>query len=49
MYKNCLRIAIHTRIDQKVDNPENVVPKIRDAVGAHSAQTTIVVPDTVCM
>ncbi len=45
----CLRITVRTRTGQTVDDLENAVPAIRDAVGAHSARSTVDSPGTVCM
>lgn len=44
-----LRMNVRTRTGQTVDDLENSVPAIRDAVGAHSARSTAVAPGTVRM
>jgi hypothetical protein len=44
MFGDCLRMTIRTRTGQTVDDLENAVPAIRDAVGAHSARSTVVAP-----
>jgi S-DNA-T family DNA segregation ATPase FtsK/SpoIIIE len=49
MFGDCLRMTIRTRTGQTVDDLENAVPAIRDAVGAHSARSTVVAPATVRM
>ncbi|CQD21020.1 DNA segregation ATPase FtsK/SpoIIIE-like protein [Mycobacterium lentiflavum] len=46
---DCLRVSIRTRTGQTVDDLENSVPAIRDALGAHSARSTVVAPGTVRM
>ena len=46
---NCLRLTVRTRTGQTVDDLENAVPAIRDAVGAHSARSVVVAPGTVRM
>jgi DNA segregation ATPase FtsK/SpoIIIE, S-DNA-T family len=46
---HCLRMTVRTRAGQTVDDLENAVPAIRDAVGAHSARSTVVAPGTVRM
>lgn len=45
----CLRMTVRTRTGQTVDDLENAVPAIRDAVGAHSARSTVTAPGTVRM
>ena len=49
MSGDCLRITVRTRTGQTVDDLENSAPAIRDAVGAHSARSTVVAPGTVRM
>jgi S-DNA-T family DNA segregation ATPase FtsK/SpoIIIE len=49
MFGDCLRMTIRTRTGQTVDDLENAVSAIRDAVGAHSARSTVVAPATVRM
>ncbi|WAJ44608.1 FtsK/SpoIIIE domain-containing protein [Mycobacterium sp. Aquia_216] len=49
MSDDCLRVSVRTRTGQTVDDLENSVPAIRDAVGAHSARSTVVAPGTVRM
>ena len=49
MSGDCLRMTVRTRTGQTVDDLENVVPAIRDAVGAHSARSTVIAPGTVRM
>jgi DNA segregation ATPase FtsK/SpoIIIE, S-DNA-T family len=46
---HCLRMTVRTRTGQTVDNLENAVPAIRDALGAHSARSVLVAPGTVRM
>jgi DNA segregation ATPase FtsK/SpoIIIE, S-DNA-T family len=46
---HCLRITIRARTGQTVDDLENAVPAIRDALGAHSARSAVVAPGTVRM
>ena len=46
---HCLRMTVRTRTGQTVDDLENAVPAIRDAVGAHSARSVVVAPGTVRM
>ncbi|AFC41908.1 cell division protein FtsK [Mycobacterium intracellulare] len=46
---HCLHMTVRTRTGQTVDDLENAVPAIRDAVGAHSARSTVVAPGTVRM
>lgn len=47
MFGDCLRMTVRTRTGQTVDDLENAVPAIRDAVGAHSARSTLIGPGTV--
>jgi DNA segregation ATPase FtsK/SpoIIIE, S-DNA-T family len=49
MSGHCLRMTVRTRTGQTVDDLENAVPAIRDAVGAHSGRSTVVAPGTVRM
>jgi DNA segregation ATPase FtsK/SpoIIIE, S-DNA-T family len=49
MSGDCLQVSVRTRTGQTVDDLENSVPAIRDAVGAHSARSTVVAPGTVRM
>ncbi|OSC39080.1 cell division protein FtsK [Mycobacterium decipiens] len=49
MSGDCLRLTVRTRTGQTVDDLENAVPAIRDAVGAHSARSTVTAPGTVRM
>lgn len=49
MSGDCLRVSVRTRTGQTVDDLEHSVPAIRDAVGAHSARSTVVAPGTVRM
>ncbi|MDC8973164.1 cell division protein FtsK [Mycobacterium marinum] len=49
MSDDCLRMTVRTRTGQTVDDLENAVPAIRDAVGAHSARSTVAAPGTVRM
>ncbi len=49
MSDDCLRMSVRTRTGQTVDDLENSVRAIRDAVGAHSARSTVVAPGTVRM
>ena len=49
MSDHCLHMTVRTRTGQTVDDLENAVPAIRDAVGAHSARSTVVAPGTVRM
>lgn len=49
MSDHCLRMTVRTRTGQTVDDLEKAVPAIRDAVGAHSARSTVVAPGTVRM
>jgi DNA segregation ATPase FtsK/SpoIIIE, S-DNA-T family len=42
MSGHCLRMTVRTRTGQTVDDLENAVPAIRDAVGAHSGRSTVV-------
>lgn len=49
MSGHCLRMTVRTRTGQTVDDLEDAVPAIRDAVGAHSARSTVVAPGTVRM
>jgi DNA segregation ATPase FtsK/SpoIIIE, S-DNA-T family len=49
MSGHCLRMTVRTRTGQTVDDLENAIPAIRDAVGAHSARSTVVAPGTVRM
>ncbi|OIN80203.1 cell division protein FtsK [Mycobacterium malmoense] len=49
MSGNCLRMTVRTRTGQTVDDLENAVPAIRDALGAHSARSTLIGPGTVRM
>jgi S-DNA-T family DNA segregation ATPase FtsK/SpoIIIE len=49
MSGHCLHITVRTRTGQTVDDLENAVSAIRDAVGAHSARSTVVAPGTVRM
>ena len=49
MSNNCLRMTVRARIGQTVDDLERAVTAIRDAVGAHSARSTVVAPGTVRM
>jgi S-DNA-T family DNA segregation ATPase FtsK/SpoIIIE len=44
-----LRMTVRTRTGQTVDDLQNGVPAIRDAVGAHSGRSTVVAPGTVRM
>lgn len=44
-----LRMTVRTRTGQTVDDLENAVPAIRDALGAHSARSTLIGPGTVRM
>lgn len=46
---DCLRMTVRTRTGQTVDDLEKAVPAIRDAVGAHSARSTVAAPGTVRM
>jgi S-DNA-T family DNA segregation ATPase FtsK/SpoIIIE len=46
---HCLHLTVRTRTGQTVDDLENAVPSIRDAVGAHSARSTVSSPGTVRM
>jgi S-DNA-T family DNA segregation ATPase FtsK/SpoIIIE len=45
----CLRLTVRTRTGQTVDDLENAVSAIRDAVGAHSTRSVVVAPGTVRM
>lgn len=47
MSDHCLHMTIRTRTGQTVDDLENAVPAIRDALGAYSARSTVVAPGTV--
>lgn len=49
MSGDCLRVSVRTRTGQTVDDLENSVPAIRDAIGAHSARSTVLAPGTVRM
>jgi S-DNA-T family DNA segregation ATPase FtsK/SpoIIIE len=49
MSNHCLRITVRTRTGQTVEDLEHAVSAIRDAVGAHSARSTVVAPGTVRM
>jgi S-DNA-T family DNA segregation ATPase FtsK/SpoIIIE len=49
MSGDCLRMTVRTRTGQTVDDLENSAPAIRDAVGAHSARSTVAAPGTVRM
>jgi DNA segregation ATPase FtsK/SpoIIIE, S-DNA-T family len=49
MSGHCLRITVRTRTGQTVEDLENAVPAIRDAVGAHSGRSIVVAPGTVRM
>ena len=46
---HCLRMTVRTRTGQTVDDLQNAVPAIRDAVGAHSVRSVVVGPGTVRM
>ncbi|QUR68946.1 cell division protein FtsK [Mycobacterium spongiae] len=46
---DCLRLKVRTRTGQTVDDLEEAVPAIRDAVGAYSGRSTVVAPGTVRM